>query len=485
MACSNEETTKAWPPWSSESRDYCDPLAGWAKSLIDKLRGSTEFADMTVVAHGKEHKLHKIIACSQSGFFDKAIRNFKEADTGIVHLAFGNPDTIDAMLTYLTTAEYEFKEEEEEEELNLDQVDTLWFGEIPPGIPEQALKDLIEQHAPVKHMQPIDYVRPQSGFTFVELANASDTPVVLMKLNRFVIRRAYLLVEIPNRVRVNHEQKYAEGKMRFHAEMYCTADFYAIPTLKPLSKSKLQTLANKYAIPLSVIKYIYESTPDNDRGLRDIAVDWSLYHIPHLVRKTVIELDGIFEIPLFARDVFAKEAKANGIILREGKVEILDAMVQFLKTGDYEAARVFPGGECPKLSKNRKKKLKAATKNAAVVGNVMEEREHIAAAAKLTQEREVVQSKVSSTLFHIDIYTIAAKDFCMQGFPNIIQRVYETPPENNRGLRNFLAERAVREISFVALQDGEPESKVFEASAQSPPIPQRHHLGICSRPPIL
>lgn len=55
------------------------------------------------------------------------------------------------------------------------------------------------------------------------LANASDTPVVLMKLNRFVIRGAYLLVEIPNRVRVNHEQKYAEGKMRFHAEMYCTA----------------------------------------------------------------------------------------------------------------------------------------------------------------------------------------------------------------------------------------------------------------------
>lgn len=72
------------------------------------------------------------------------------------------------MLTYLTTAEYEFKEEEEEEELNLDQVDTLWFGGIPPGIPEQALKDLIEQHAPVKHMQPIDYVRHQSGFTFVE-----------------------------------------------------------------------------------------------------------------------------------------------------------------------------------------------------------------------------------------------------------------------------------------------------------------------------
>lgn len=32
---------------------------------------------MTVVAHGKEHKLHKIIACSQSGFFNKAIRNFK------------------------------------------------------------------------------------------------------------------------------------------------------------------------------------------------------------------------------------------------------------------------------------------------------------------------------------------------------------------------------------------------------------------------
>lgn len=70
------------------------------------------------------------------------------------------------MLAYLTTAEYEFKKEEEE--LNLEKIDTLWFGGIQPGTSEQMLKEMIEQHAPFKHIQPIDFVRPQSGFTFVE-----------------------------------------------------------------------------------------------------------------------------------------------------------------------------------------------------------------------------------------------------------------------------------------------------------------------------
>lgn len=76
--------------------------------------------------------------------------------------------------------------------------------------------------------------------------------------------------------------------------------------MKNLARSKFQDQANKHSIPLSVIKCIYESTPDNDRGLRDITVDWSLYHIPDLVSKTAIQLDGILQIPSFARDVFAK-----------------------------------------------------------------------------------------------------------------------------------------------------------------------------------
>lgn len=47
--------------------------------------------------------------------------------------------------------------------------------------------------------------------------------MVLVKLNRIVINRRYLLVEIPNQVRENHEQKYAEEAMHFHAGVYSTA----------------------------------------------------------------------------------------------------------------------------------------------------------------------------------------------------------------------------------------------------------------------
>lgn len=96
----------------------------------------------------------------------------------------------------------------------------------------------------------------------------------------------------------------------------------------------------------------------------------------------------------------------------------MPCFIQFLETGDYELAAVLSWGECAKLSKNRKKKLKAVTKNAAVVGNVSVECKDIAAAAKLKQEMEVVQSKVVSTLFHIDIYAIAGKSPLIPSQPN-------------------------------------------------------------------
>lgn len=47
--------------------------------------------------------------------------------------------------------------------------------------------------------------------------------MVLVKLNRIVINRRYLLVEIPAQVRANHEQKYAKEATRFHVDVYSTA----------------------------------------------------------------------------------------------------------------------------------------------------------------------------------------------------------------------------------------------------------------------
>lgn len=44
-----------------------------------------------------------------------------------------------------------------------------------------------------------------------------------MKLNRIVIDGRYLLVEIPNQVREDHEQKFAEEVIHFHVDVYSTA----------------------------------------------------------------------------------------------------------------------------------------------------------------------------------------------------------------------------------------------------------------------
>ncbi|KAM0257340.1 hypothetical protein ACHAQJ_004427 [Trichoderma viride] len=68
---------------------------------------SGQFSDLTVVCKGQEFKIHKLVACPQSPVFAAAVKGeFKEAQTGVIHIELFDPKTVRCMVEYLYTGNY-------------------------------------------------------------------------------------------------------------------------------------------------------------------------------------------------------------------------------------------------------------------------------------------------------------------------------------------------------------------------------------------
>ncbi|GKU09497.1 unnamed protein product, partial [Fusarium langsethiae] len=98
---------------------------------------------------------------------------------------------------------------------------------------------------------------------------------------------------------------YGTSTMVFDAQMYQIADKYDIPALKAQSKNKFDVAVttgwSMDDFPLA-ITVVYESTPPEDRGLRDLVVETARKNIDKLLGR-----DGFCELirktPDFAADL--------------------------------------------------------------------------------------------------------------------------------------------------------------------------------------
>ncbi|VUC31516.1 unnamed protein product [Clonostachys rosea] len=86
----------------------------------------------------------------------------------------------------------------------------------------------------------------------------------------------------------NYNNIQGVSSMVYDAQVYQIADKYDIPTLKEYSKDRFSTAItagwNMDEFPLA-INVVYESTPPEDRGLRDLVVETSLLHLDTLLVK--------------------------------------------------------------------------------------------------------------------------------------------------------------------------------------------------------
>jgi hypothetical protein len=93
-----------------------------------------------------------------------------------------------------------------------------------------------------------------------------------------------------------------------HAQMYAMGEKYQIIGLKSLAKSKFEVVTKENwhdDMFSSTVDQIYKSTPNSDRGLRDIMVDLACQHIASLeLRQDFQEM--LESLPLFTLDLLRK-----------------------------------------------------------------------------------------------------------------------------------------------------------------------------------
>jgi hypothetical protein len=119
---------------------------------------------------------------------------------------------------------------------------------------------------------------------------------------------------------VEESQGRGEGLL-LHARVFALADKYAVPELADLARRKFSSLLFDSTLDavgfLGSIKEVYKSTPDSNRGLRDIA---ALYARVNLSKIQTTENNFLFNdiancAPEFVVDVlrlFAQEPLLDG-----------------------------------------------------------------------------------------------------------------------------------------------------------------------------
>ncbi|RYP71327.1 hypothetical protein DL771_004904 [Monosporascus sp. 5C6A] len=103
----------------------------------------------------------------------------------------------------------------------------------------------------------------------------------------------------------DYNNVHGASTMIFNAQVYSLADKYIIPSLKSQAREKFETaISTGWAMddfPLAIAE-VYNSTPDSDRGLRDLTVKIARTNINALL-KTELFRDVLGEIPAFAAEM--------------------------------------------------------------------------------------------------------------------------------------------------------------------------------------
>ncbi|KAL8770438.1 MAG: hypothetical protein Q9209_003864 [Squamulea sp. 1 TL-2023] len=133
-----------------------------------------------------------------------------------------------------------------------------------------------------------------------------ENPSIINKLVQYLYNCDY---SEPDDVETGH----GTGKLAFNATMYTIGDRYLLNGLKDLAKAKFAAALpdgwNKESLP-DVIRFIYENTLSDDRGLRECLVPILSHHKTSL-RSDDAFMDVVKNYGEFAVDVIDAWTKPN------------------------------------------------------------------------------------------------------------------------------------------------------------------------------
>lgn len=197
--------------------------------IMGTLLKSAKYSDLTILCQGRRFLVHRAILCPSSPFFDAVCNGaFKEASSRIIELEEDDPDTLERMISFVYTNDYQ---EKDHGNLDLDKLG-------------------------ISYDQP-DTNRDKRDLAVTEEQHASPEPAENSPTG-----------DISDRQR-------CDPALVSNMRVYAIADKYDIPCLKELAKQRFCTWArSEWARPdfPAIVRVVFESTPSSDRGLRDIII---------------------------------------------------------------------------------------------------------------------------------------------------------------------------------------------------------------------
>ncbi|KAI9799977.1 MAG: hypothetical protein M1826_005426 [Phylliscum demangeonii] len=222
-----------------------------AAAAIRNLWESGEFSDLLIRCHGQEFRVHRAI----------------EAVSGEIELD-DDPDTVSRMLSYIYTSSYDES-----------------GSKHGPGSPEATVeaKDVTKSSITPATFHASGWVSPNP--TWGAVGTSDDAVTTATPPDKVAqSEKAARIVD--------------DLTLKNNALVYAIADKYNIPLLKGMARAKFTARARKFwqgASHRSIVRTVYQTTPDNDRGLRMVVTDRCTHFLPSLIateffRASVLEL---------------------------------------------------------------------------------------------------------------------------------------------------------------------------------------------------
>lgn len=269
-----------------------------------------KYSDLTITCNYKQWSVHRAIVCSQSGFFDGACSHqFREASSGTIDLSEDDEEAVEQMIHFLYHLDYLNQEPEQ-------QPSAMFRHRAYSDARNKVAKkiDLAQIQDPLLAQAGFYDQRQQStsppGSSHGRRSRSSTLEFAKMAQGKARAGTPPLTVDESSEEESEEEDDSTESESHLvlHAQVYALAEKYDIPSLKQLSKRKFEMAAACYydAPELAeAIEYVYTSTIDHDRGLRDVVCQLFRNH-PYLASTADI-YQTIKETPTLALDLWKLE----------------------------------------------------------------------------------------------------------------------------------------------------------------------------------
>ena len=144
-------------------------------------------------------------------------------------------------------------------------------------------------------------------------------------------------------------------RMTKNARVYAMADKYIIPGLKELAKTKFKILSSSARLILdhpSIIDEVYDATPSEDRGLRDIMMNLCAPHVQEIIHgngwSTTAQMHVEFTFDLLRTSVATLQATQKNLQVTQKKLQWTEEALQAAGGFLYSTERQFKSAEVVK-----------------------------------------------------------------------------------------------------------------------------------------